>query len=62
MPKVELGPSDPYYTATRKHFDGLERRYGSPTICMNLVKPIEKETPIGKEFKDAVDAINLQVS
>ena len=63
------GPADPNYTATRRHFDGLERRYGAPTICFNLVRPIEraeigadhvKERPIGAAFAEAVREINRQ--
>lgn len=62
IPQVRPGPADPDYTATAKHFDGLERRYGSPTICLNLVKSRgeNREVAIGQAFREAVDAINLQ--
>ena len=67
--RCAAGPADPSYAATRRHFDGLERRYGAPTICFNLVRPIEraeigadhvKERPIGAAFAEAVREINRQ--
>jgi len=62
IPKVQPGPADPSYTATTKHFDGLERRYGSPTICLNLVKSRgeNREVEIGRLFQEAVEAINQE--
>lgn len=61
-PDIEIrSPPDPMFVATRKHFADLFQRYGSPILCLNLVKKHEKharEIKIGSEFASATAYIN----
>ena len=60
-PPIVLGPYDATYTAARRHFSELFRRYGGPVTVLNLVKKKEKvprEKLIGDEFASAVSFLN----
>ncbi|XP_032457751.1 polyphosphoinositide phosphatase isoform X3 [Nasonia vitripennis] len=42
-PTITIDLSDPYVETAGEHFNGLLKRYGSPTIILNLVKKREKK-------------------
>ena len=50
---------------TGKHFDRLLRKYGSPIICLNLVKKRERkrkhESLLSEEFSKQIEYLNLFV-
>ena len=51
-------------SATRAHFEDLRERYGSPLVCLNLVKAVEKrprEVVLRTEFDTAISYINQTV-
>jgi len=63
-PPINLHRLDPSYTATCQHFYDLFSRYSSPLIVLDLVKLYEKrerEVIIGRELKNAVDALNSMI-
>lgn len=52
---------DPMFTSSRRHFDRLLHRYGSPNICLDLIKQHEKkprERPLGKAFRECIEFLN----
>jgi hypothetical protein len=53
---------DPLYSATRKHFDDLRRRYGYGTIhCLDLLRhgdSRQQESVLSGEFKNAIMFLN----
>ena len=52
---------DPLYTATRKHFDDLRRRYGDPVQCLDLLRhgdSRQQESMLSREYKSAVSFVN----
>jgi phosphatidylinositol 3,5-bisphosphate 5-phosphatase len=53
---------DPLYTATRKHFDDLRKRYGNGTIqCLDLLRhgdSRQQESVLSAEFKNAITFLN----
>jgi SacI homology domain len=60
-PKIVVQRYDPMHLATRRHFEDLFGRYGSPIMVVNLVRKREKsarETIIGPRFRNAVESIN----
>ncbi|KAI5709799.1 hypothetical protein M8J75_003381 [Diaphorina citri] len=60
-PAITLDLSDPFYTAAGAHFNSLLRRYGAPTIILNLVKKREKkkhESQLSVELHSAVQYLN----
>ncbi|XP_010535792.1 PREDICTED: phosphoinositide phosphatase SAC4-like isoform X2 [Tarenaya hassleriana] len=64
-PDIVLSKKDPYYDATRVHFQNLVERYGNPIIILNLIKTKEKkprESILRAEFANAIDFINKDLS
>uniref|UniRef100_A0A803KQX3 SAC domain-containing protein n=1 Tax=Chenopodium quinoa TaxID=63459 RepID=A0A803KQX3_CHEQI len=60
-PDIILSKEDPYYEATRRHFQNLVDRYGNPIFILNLIKTKEKkprESVLHSEFVKAVASIN----
>uniref|UniRef100_A0A8D8PM46 Polyphosphoinositide phosphatase n=1 Tax=Cacopsylla melanoneura TaxID=428564 RepID=A0A8D8PM46_9HEMI len=60
-PAITLDLNDPFYTAAGAHFNSLLRRYGAPTIILNLVKKREKkkhESQLSEELHSAVNYLN----
>ncbi|KNA22662.1 hypothetical protein SOVF_031400 [Spinacia oleracea] len=60
-PDIILSKADPYYEATRRHFQNLVDRYGNPIVILNLIKTKEKkprESVLHTEFVKAVASIN----
>lgn len=60
-PDILLQTFDPLYSATRAHFEDMQARYGSPMVCLDLVKAIEKhprEIALRSEFGTAISYIN----
>ncbi len=50
--------------ATQRHFDDLRRRYGPPTVCLNLLKSKERrprETILRRELGVAIALLNKRV-
>lgn len=63
-PDIVLGPRDPDYARTARHFDDLARRYGEPLVCLSLIKKREKkpkEQLLGSEYGLAVAHLNDEV-
>ncbi len=55
---------DPEHFATLAHFQEVFRRYGSPTLVLNLIKQVEKtpkETLLGAAFVNAIQLVNHQL-
>ena len=60
-PPIYVQRCDPFYAATKLHFQDLLCRFGRPTVILNLIKEKEKkprESLIRKEFQSAVEQIN----
>jgi hypothetical protein len=60
-PDIVVTRFDPYYTATRLHFENMFRRYGAPIHIFNLVKAKEKvprEMILREAFGEAVTFLN----
>ena len=60
-PDVLLQRFDPFYAATRAHFDSLAARYGHPVVVLSLIKAQEKrprEMILRRELAAAVEALN----
>lgn len=60
-PEIILSKEDHNYEATRRHFQNLVDRYGSPIFILNLIKTKEKkprESVLHVEFVKAVATIN----
>ena len=63
-PPIILNRIDPSYNATQLHFDDLLRRYGSPTVVVDLVKQSEKrerEVIVGNEYRHAIEYLNSYI-
>ncbi len=55
----------PSRQATALHFDDLRMRYGSPIVCLNLLKSSERrprETLLRREMGIAIAMLNRRVS
>eukprot|EP00002_Diphylleia_rotans_P023670 TRINITY_DN4655_c0_g1_i2.p1 TRINITY_DN4655_c0_g1~~TRINITY_DN4655_c0_g1_i2.p1 ORF type:complete len:448 (+),score=67.91 TRINITY_DN4655_c0_g1_i2:53-1396(+) len=60
-PKIELQRVDPFYVATKLHFDLMRKRYDSPITILNLVKSHEKsprESRLREQFLEAIETLN----
>ncbi|KAL2932991.1 Phosphoinositide phosphatase SAC2 [Bienertia sinuspersici] len=60
-PDIIMSKEDPFYEATRRHFQNLVDRYGNPIYILNLIKTKEKkprESVLHAEFVKAVASIN----
>lgn len=60
-PPIIIQRRDSIHEATKKHFEGIFRRYGTPCLALNLVQQTEvrhREAQIGSEFSNAVDYLN----
>jgi len=60
-PPIIINRTDVNFEATKLHFKDLIVRYGSPVVCVDLVKQVERrprESLIGSQFREAVDVIN----
>lgn len=63
-PDILLQSFDPLYSATRAHLDNMRERYGSPVVCLDLVKAAEKtprEIVLRSEFETAITYSNTWV-
>lgn len=52
---------DPLCNSTRKHFDDLQRRYGDPVQCLDLLRhgdSRQQESMLSREYKSAVAFVN----
>jgi phosphatidylinositol 3,5-bisphosphate 5-phosphatase len=57
-PAIVVEKTDPTFSTTVEHFSSLVERYGSPIVCLNLIRRVEKnphESPLGEEYRFAVD-------
>ncbi|XP_074330221.1 phosphoinositide phosphatase SAC2-like [Apium graveolens] len=64
-PDIILSKKDAEYQATKLHFENLAKRYGLPIIILNLIKTRERrprESILCKEFKNAINSINSEIS
>lgn len=60
-PAIVVQKVDPLFLGTRRHFQDLFRRYGSPVLALNLVRKHERrrrESIIGEGFEEAVVFLN----
>lgn len=61
QPDIELGISDPFYSAAALHFDHLFERYGAPIYVLNLIKQRERtprESKLLHAYKRAIEYLN----
>ncbi|XP_054163956.1 polyphosphoinositide phosphatase-like [Oppia nitens] len=60
-PTIQLDIIDPFYAVAGRHFNQLFYNYGSPIICLNLVKRKEQkphESVLSNEFINTVNYLN----
>eukprot|EP01134_Creolimax_fragrantissima_P007453 CFRG7453T1 len=60
-PGITVDRVDPFAVAAAVHFDSLRRRFGNPTIVLNLVKQKEikpRESKLFKEFNSIIQYLN----
>lgn len=60
-PAISIQIVDPFFVATRRHFEQLCQRYASPVIALDLVKQNEKvprESILLKEYDQAIRFLN----
>ena len=58
---IRLRTIDPFYIATRKHFEELKTRFGEPIICVDLLRKGGKrrhEHALSAAYESAVDELN----
>ncbi|CAH0383130.1 unnamed protein product [Bemisia tabaci] len=63
-PTIYFDLGDPYFETAGAHFNDLLKRYGSPTIILNLVKTKEKkkhESQLSEVINGAVKYLNLML-
>ena len=58
---IRLRHIDPFYNATKKHFDDLRRRFGEPIFCLDLMKKSSKkryEAALSSAYENGVSELN----
>lgn len=64
-PDITIYKSEKDLASTKLHFEQLFKRYGTPIVCINLIKQTEKkpqEIIVGEEFQNCIGSLSVEFS